>query len=278
MEGAGYNPAMSDITLAQIIVYPVKSLGGIVLRRANVGARGLEYDRRWMLTDENGRFLTQRELPSMARISPVLSDDCLTLHMLGSRPLKVPLCSEGAAAPVQIWRSHCEAVPVGADADAWFGMVLGVPCRLMYMPDATRRSVNPEYSAGEGIVSFADGYPVMLLGESSLVDLNSRLAQTVPMNRFRPNLVVSGSPAFAEDRWSAIKIGEAHFHGVKLCDRCVLTTINQDVGERTGPEPLQTLAAYRRQGQKVMFGRYIIPEAPSVVSVGDSVEVLAFGD
>lgn len=268
---------MTDFKLSQIIVYPVKSLAGISLASAKVEARGLEHDRRWMLTDDTGRFLTQRELPRTALIQPMLGAECLTLTAPGLTPLQVPLRSVGPTQPVQVWRSRCEAVPVSAEADAWFTAFLGLSCRLMFMPGTTRRAVSPEHSAGEGIVSFADGYPVLLLGENSLADLNARLDIAVPMNRFRPNLVLSGPPAYAEDHWMELQIGTARFYGVKPCDRCVLTTVDQARGTRTGPEPMRTLATYRQTEQKVLFGRYLIPEAEGTVSAGDMVTILAAG-
>ncbi len=266
---------MTAFKLSQIVIYPVKSLGGMKVTEAAVEARGLRHDRRWMLTDPGGRFLTQRSLPRMALIQPMLEADYLTLTAPGLMPLQVPLISDGPVQHVEVWRSVCDAVDVGADAAAWFECFLGMPCRLNYMPDTSRRAVNPEYRAGEGIVSFADGYPLLLLGENSLVDLNSRLDEPVPMDRFRPNFVVSGSPAYAEDDWTRVRIGPALFHGVKACDRCVLTTINQTTGEQCGPEPLRTLATYRLHAQKVLFGRYLISGAPAQVQTGDVVEVLA---
>ncbi len=267
---------MTQATLTQINVYPVKSLGGFSTLLANVEARGLQHDRRWMLVDKKGRFLTQRALPRMALVSVALTPDGLLLSAPGMGPLEVPFEPEAAARrqTVQVWRSVCEAAPVGEEADGWFGEFLGVPCRLVFMPEETRREVNPEYSAGEGIVSFADGYPLLLLGEASLRDLNSRLEQPVPTNRFRPNLVVSGVPAYAEDGWTRVHIGGVTFHGVKSCDRCGLITVDQEAGEAAGPEPLRTLAGYRSKDQKVLFGRLLIPDGMGTVAVGDAVEAL----
>ena len=201
--------------------------------------------------------------------------DGLTLRAPGVAPLRVPLQSPGEASEtVSVWGIACQAVPVGPEADEWFQDFLGVSCRLVFMPEETRRPVNPKYSAGEGIVSFADGYPLLLLGEASLDDLNSRLEAPVPMNRFRPNLVVTSSPAYAEDGWAKVRIGGATFHGVKPCDRCGLITVDQALGKATGPEPLRTLATYRRKDQKVLFGQLLIPDGAGVVRVGDAVEML----
>jgi len=267
---------MTYATLAKINVYPVKSLGGFSAESAEVEPRGLQHDRRWMLVDRKGRFLTQRALPRMALISTGLTSGGLVLSAPGMEPLRLPFEPEDSARrqTVQVWSSVCEAVPVGEEADGWFREFLGVPCRLVFMPEETRRAVNPDYRADEGIVSFADGYPMMLLSEASLLNLNSRLEQPVPMNRFRPNLVVSGVPAYAEDGWTKIRIGAVTFHGVKSCDRCSLITVDQETGEADGPEPLRMLAAYRLKDQKVLFGRLLIPDGAGVVRVGDAIEML----
>ena len=167
---------MTQPSLSQINIYPVKSLGGFAVASADVESRGLQHDRRWMLVDEEGCFLTQRELPRMALVSTTVEADCLTLRAPGTLPLQVTLEPVGGTAQtVRVWRSVCEARPVGVDADRWLTEFLGVACRLVFMPGETRRTVNPDHSAGEGIVSFADGYPLMLLGEASLHDLNMRL-------------------------------------------------------------------------------------------------------
>ncbi len=271
---------MPDITLSAIHVYPVKSLAGFAPPSAEVHPRGLADDRRWMLLDAAGHFLTQRTLPRMALLSAFLSPSSLQINGPDSPPLLVPLETppDGPQTretlTVQVWRSVCEAVPVGAEADAWLSDTLGQPCRLVFMPDSVRRAVRPGPGGEEGIVSFADGYPLMLLGEASRGDLNARLETPVPMNRFRPNLVVSGSDAFAEDGWKRIRVGAATFHVVKPCDRCVLTTVDQATGAATGPEPLRTLAGYRLRDQKVLFGQHLIPQTLGVVRAGDPVEVL----
>lgn len=263
------------MNLAEITVYPVKSAGGIAVQEWNVEPRGLAHDRRWMVVSPDGGFLTQREWPRMALILPTLEADTLRLDAPGQEPLRVPLLPEGETRTVQVWRSVCEAVSAGADADAWLSAFLETPCGLVYMPDETRRTVSADYAAGEGIVSFADGYPLLLIGESSLADLNARLADPVPMNRFRPNLVVGGLAPFAEDDWAQVRVGSVLFHLVKPCARCAMTTVEQATGVLNGPEPLQMLAGYRRDNGKVLFGQNLIPDGPGVVRVGDSVEVVA---
>ena len=171
----------------------------------------------------------------------------------------MPRLPEGERLTVRVWRSVCEAICAGADADAWLSAFLEMPCRLVFMPDEARRPVSAEYAVGEGIVSFADGFPLLLIGEASLADLNARLADPVPMNRFRPNLVVTGLAPFAEDHWTQVRVGDVLFHVVKSCARCAMTTVEQTTGTATGPEPLQTLAGYRREDGKVMFGQELDP-------------------
>jgi uncharacterized protein YcbX len=237
--------------LSEINVYPVKSLGGISLKTAVVESRGLQFDRRWMLTDEKNQFLTQRDFPTMA-----------------------------TTASVKIWSSRCRARIYEKKVNEWFSDVLETNCRLVLMPEETIRRVNYFYAVHKDDAgSFADGYPFLLSGENSLADLNSRLDAPIPMNRFRPNLVVSDSGAFAEDEWKKIKIGACVFHVVKPCARCVITTIDQSDGIKTGAEPLKTLAAYRipkrSLKKKILFGQYLIAEgAGAVLNVGDKIEVI----
>lgn len=266
---------MQEIFLSAINIYPIKSLGGIALSEAKVEARGLQYDRRWLLVDQDDTFITQREYPRMALVSLRLKPDGLEANAPGMKPLLIPFhLKRPVAVMVEIWRNICEALLVGELADAWFSEFLKTPCKLVYMPDETRRPVNPLYAVGDNIVSFADGYPFHLIGESSLKDLNGRLASSIPMNRFRPNFVVSGSQAYDEDGWRRIRIGATSFHVVKPCGRCVITTIDQVKGERTGKEPLRTLARYRFADHKVYFGQYLIAaQEGDVLRVGDRIEV-----
>lgn len=266
-----------QLVLSAINIYPIKSLGGIALQEARVERRGLQYDRRWLLVNEDGTFITQREHPRMALCSIHLKPEGLEASAPGMKPLLIPFDLENPApVTVKIWQSICEAVAVNEFADAWFSRFLGAPCSLVYMTDETRRAVNSAYAAREDdIVSFADGYPFHLIGESSLKDLNGRLAATVPMNRFRPNFVITGSSPFEEDGWRKIRIGATVFHVVKPCERCTITTIDQGTGERTGQEPLRTLTRYRAEDNKVLFGQYLIAEREDgILRVGDKIEVV----
>ncbi len=266
-------------TLSALHIYPVKGLKGIELAEARATDRGLEHDRRWMVVDANGEFISQRSHPRMATVWTEISDGALRLSAPDAGEVEVPLApTPGPTIPVRVWRSTCEALPASPDADAWLTEYLGAPLRLVYMPDRTHRESNPDY-AGEGkLVGFADGYAYLLAAESSLADLNARLARkrhpALPMNRFRPNFVVAGSDAYAEDGWKEIRIGEALLRGVKPCGRCQVTTTDQTTGEVVGPEPLATLATYRDSSEfGVMFGMNLVTLVTGAIHVGDAVEL-----
>ena len=260
-----------------------------------VEERGLRYDRRWMLTKPDGMFLTQREFPRMATMSVWFEDgDGLGVAADSFGDVFVPFEPDtGQKQQVTIWQSVCEGIVYSAALNEWFSDVLGTNCQLVYMPDDSRRSVNPRFDRGNDVVSFADGYPLMVIGEESLADLNRRLSGTdrsvrTPMNRFRPNIVVSGSDAYAEDDWKQISIGDAVFRSTKPCERCVITTVDQLKGEFLGKEPLKTLAAYRMAkdvlpdryeslgigANAVLFGQNLIGTSTgATLKVGDTVEI-----
>ena len=265
--------------VSEINIYPIKSLKGITLQEAAVEERGFRFDRRWMLVDGNNRFLTQREFPVMARIEVSVGPDSLEVKLDGSGvsiPFDVP--SNGGPKRVRIWASLVKAEFYSSRIDQWFSDALGIKCRLAAMTNVSKRLVSPLYAVRKfkDTVSFADGYPFLLIGQASLDDLNSRLERKVPMNRFRPNIVVEGCKAFAEDDWKQIQIGSHIFHVVKPCARCVMPTIDQAAGEKTGVEPLKTRASYRTKRGKVLFGQNLIADTSGgMVRVGDEVKVLA---
>jgi uncharacterized protein YcbX len=285
------------VHLSEINIFPIKSLKGISVLSAMVERRGLEMDRRWLLVDKDGTFLTQRELPKMATIRVWLRGDSLEVHADGAPKLRVEPLFDGPRVQALVWKTTSEAIEYDIDTSEWFSDALDTEVRLLYMPDDAGRAVNPLFDRGGDVVSFADGYPLMLLGEASLGDLNRRLAENadggvrVPllMNRFRANLVVAGSERYAEDQWVRIKVGDAIFRSTKPCERCVITTVDQSSGEVDGKEPLRTLATYRRARDlmpercdelgvdptAVLFGQNLIPETSgATVRVGDRVEVL----
>lgn len=268
---------MSDFELTQINIFPVKSLGGITIHRAELTDRGLEHDRRWMLVDAQGTFLTQREIPRMAWLNVSLQPDRLVVqHVLhADDSLEVsPNHLTESTTDVTIWKSVCPAIVYCKEVNDWFSRHLDVECRLVFMPDESRRDVDPLYRQNSEIVSFADGFPSLVIGEASLADLNCRLPEPVPMDRFRTNLVFSGGAAFAEDGWKRIRVGEIEFRVVKPCARCVMTTIDPETAEK-GVEPMRTLSTYRRTDDgKVMFGQNLLHNSTGTLEVGMPLEVL----
>jgi uncharacterized protein YcbX len=267
---------MAQIKLSGIYIYPIKSAAGISLQTAQVENRGFQYDRRWMLVDETGKFMTQRQFHRMALIGVRLEGNQLIVEAPNYGTLTIPTSLDSADTIfVQVWNDVCEAIPLTAEVNQWFSDFLGTSCQLVFMPERSHRPVNPHYATQNELVSFADGFPFLLTSEASLEDLNDRLDEPVPMNRFRPNLVVSGCEAFAEDTWRQIRIGSILFHVVKGCDRCVVTTIDQTQGIR-GKEPLVTLAKYRLWDGKIWFGQNLIPGQLGTLHVGDSVEIESF--
>ena len=277
--------------LSEINIYPIKSLSGIALDESVVEKRGLRFDRRWMLVDENNQFLTQREFPKMATISLKLTENGLSVSTKNFEDLLVPFKpQDDKKIEVRVWQSLCEAILMEKSFGDWFSAVLQTNCRFVYMPDETERAVNPLFNRNDDIVSFADGYPFLVIGENSLDNLNEKLDDTIPMNRFRPNFVVKNSAPFAEDFWKKLQIGNAIFRVAKPCARCVITTVDQTEGFFTGKEPLKTLAGYRLakdifpnkfsslglDKNAVLFGQNLIAENfGETIKIGDEVKVLA---
>ncbi|PYT01079.1 MAG: MOSC domain-containing protein [Acidobacteria bacterium] len=262
--------------LSELNIYPVKSLAGIRLDSALVEDRGLQFDRRWMLVDADRKFITQREVPKMALVNIAVDESGLDASVNGDKIRVTDDLTSGETAIVDIWGALVEGAFYPKDVDEWFSDAIGSDCRLVLMPDTTKRMINPEFAVRkfQDTVSFADGYPFLIIGEGSLNDLNSRLEVPVPMNRFRPNFVVSGSEPFEEDTWKRIRIGSTEFHIVKPCARCVITTVDQSLGEK-GKEPLKTLSSYRNENGNVLFGQNLIAETTGgTIRMGDEVEVI----
>lgn len=251
-----------------LFVYPVKSLRGISLDRAELGMKGLRWDRHWMIVDEKGRFRTQRQLPHMARVSTAL-DECLVLSAEGCGAIEVPFEPRGEITEVTVWGWTGPAQVVDPRADQWLSETLEMPCRLVAMlPDAHREGW------GGSEVEFPDGGAILVAGEASLSDLNSKLEEPVPMNRFRANLVLSGSEPFAEDTWSSISIGDTRLEFAKRCGRCLVTTADQLTGERhPQEEPLRTLARERKFENAACFGSFYAPRVAGQIRVGDELVV-----
>jgi len=263
-------------TVTQLSVYPVKSCRGTAVGAATLDRWGLQQDRNWMVVDAEGRFISQRTQPRLALVEPALGRELMTLRAPDMPALELPASGRaGVERTVGIWEDSCRALDQGDAAAEWFSRYLGQPARLVRIGAGFSRAVSEaRYPAGAD-VSFADAFPVLLLSVASVGALNARLAQPVPMNRFRPNLVVDGCPEFAEDGWQHLRIGGVHFQVVSGCKRCVTTTVDQATGI-SGTEPLTTLATFRRDTDgSVIFGRNVVHQGVGTLRVGDAVEVLA---
>lgn len=263
------------LTVSELYIYPIKSLGGIALNSASLIERGFEHDRRWMLVNANNEFLTQREITAMAFLKVQLTEQGLFVTNI-SKPgeeLLVPFEPTVAETEmVTVWSSRCRGQRVSDAADAWFSKQLGFTAKLFYMPNTTRRYVDGRYAHNKEITSFTDGYPLLLIGQASLDDLNSRLEQPVPMNRFRPNIVFTGGTPFQEDYMKHFDINGITFFGVKPCARCVMTTINQQTAEKA-KEPLKTLSTYRLKNKKILFGQNLLHQQTGIISIGDPITI-----
>jgi len=257
--------------VSALYTYPIKSCRGIRVSEWPVAERGFVGDRRWMVVDAAGTFVTQRETPELALVSVNLEGDNLRLTAPRAPELVLPRCLDaGAERSVRIWKDTTQATQ-HSEGSAWFSSYLGRPHELVYMPDRCRRAVNPARARPGDIVGFADAYPFLMISEASLSDLNERLETPITMERFRPNIVVSGTEPYAEDGYAQVRVGEISFRGPKRCDRCVTTTIDPDTGLR-GREPLRTLAKYRLEDQKIWFGMNLIHNNLGMLRVGDRVE------
>ncbi len=263
------------LKLSEIFIYPIKSLGGISLQTSEVEKRGLKYDRRYLLVDENGMFMTQRDFSQMALLKLSFAENGFNiLDIKNSNKTIIPFESTSKEIiKVNIWEDVCNAVVVDKDLDVWFSTVLNKKCSLVYMPDDEKRIVEKKYIDEEHLVSFADAYPFLIIGQASLDDLNSKLTSPIPMNRFRTNFVFTGGNPFEEDNWKKFKIGAAEFEAVKPCARCVITTTDQQTAIRN-EEPLKILSTYRKIDNKVMFGMNLICKKAATISVNDSINIV----
>lgn len=267
-------------TLTAISRYPIKSCRGESLRSAVVEPWGLAGDRRWMLVDLSGTTVTAREHPRLVLIRPRLTSDGLDLTSPDGPDLSVGTPDGTRLTDVNVWREPFPAALATNGAHRWFSTLLDTPVRLVYLDDPTRRPTDPRFSADTDRVSFADGYPIHVTTEESLAAVNEWVADgplaaegPLPMTRFRPNLVLRGAPAWAEDSWRRIYVGAAAFRVATSCDRCAVTLVDP-ADASTGKEPIATLARHRKWAGKTWFGRHLIPDCAGVVlRVGDQIRV-----
>ncbi len=265
------------LTVSSIHIYPVKACGGIALAQAEVTRTGFRHDRQWMFVDDRGMFVAQRDsrglgvgIKSVCLVRTAIADGALTLTAPSMPALHVPLRASGVELPVTIWDDTITGIDQGDEAEAWASELLSRErpgrYRLVRMPDAVHRAAK----IGAAEVGFGDAYPFLVISEASLADLNARLPEPLPMNRFRPNIVLAGGSAYREDQMDHFRIGAIDFHGATLCLRCPTTATNQATAER-GKEPLRTLATYRKRPDGVVFGRNFNHSGTGHVKVGDEV-------
>jgi uncharacterized protein YcbX len=267
-----------SIVVSELNLYPIKSCGGMPVSEAVVVERGFQYDRRWMVTDRAGMFLTQRNRPKLALAATTLSGRHISISAPNLGQTRIPLeLSEGETIQVEVWGSRVDALRGPREADEWFSTLLGHPCLLVHMPSGAMRPIRHSSALETDHIAFSDAFPLLLISEASLEDLNGRLADPVPMNRFRPNIVVSGCSPYEEDTWGDMLIGSLRFLGAKPCDRCATTTVDQATGVK-GVEPLRTLATYRNRNGEVMFGQNLIHKSRGTLRVGDLLKPLPAKD
>ncbi len=264
---------MSTISVSEIIIYPVKSFAGVTLSLASLDKFGLAGDRRWMLVDDAGIAITQRSEPRLALVEAEPGEHILSLRFCGESLIVDTPSSTADVRHVKIWNDAVVAADAGEEAALWLSARLGIKCRLMHMPQSTDRLVDRHYASQLETVGFADAFPILLISQASLDDLNSRLETPVPMNRFRPNLVVSGCDPFAEDGWKRIRIGEVELDVVKPCDRCVMPSIDQATAGRD-KNINRVLASYRRRNGKIYFGQNLLYRGTGIIRLSSPVEVI----
>jgi len=278
MSTDGKKGPILPIVVSALYFYPIKSCSGISLEVAEISQRGIRGDRAFMVVDLAGRFITQREQPRMALIRPILREDgAITVTAPDMPEISIVADDTGKRYDVGIWRDTCIGVDQGDAIAAWFSTFLGMACRVVHMPEDYVRQVDPQYATKEqDQVAFADGYPFLLVNEASLADLNARMQEPLPVNRFRPNVVVKGTRPYVEDMWRKIYIGEVAFRIVKACERCPITTTDQATAV-VGKEPLKTLATYRSAQKGVIFGQNLIHAHEGIIRLSDTIEVVEKG-
>jgi uncharacterized protein YcbX len=263
------------LQISQLFIYPIKSLAGIAIPTAEITHTGFKHDRRWMLVDEQNLFLSQRTHPQMALLQPAETEKgiIVTHKQNPSQSLFIPFVNEQSKKiKVTVWDDVCDAIEAAPLYNEWFSNMLQINCKLVYMPNDTKRLVDKKYAANNEVTSFSDGYPILMIGQSSLDNLNEKLTDPLPINRFRPNIVFTGGHAFIEDEMAAFTINEINFLGVKPCARCVMTTINQQTAQKS-KEPLKTLATYRMKNNKIYFGQNVLQQQNGFINVGNEIKI-----
>ncbi len=270
----------TTLELTQITIYPIKSTCGIQLQQSAVEPIGLTNDRTLMLVDENGLFLSQRKYPQMALIKTEYISEGLLVTAPEMSPIIIdPVSINRQVCTIRVWRDSFDSFKADTYINQWFSEYLSQKVYLVRYDEKTPRAIDPQYSNKGDIVSYADGYPLLLISQASLNNLNSQLKTPVTMAHFRPNLVVTGCSAFEEDNWRRILINQQEFDLVKTCSRCIMTTVNPETGQRNNlGEPLKTLSQFRKSDGGIMFGMNLIPRNTATIKIGDSVNILGRAD
>jgi uncharacterized protein len=262
--------------ISQLFIYPVKSLSGIAKQSVEIVNTGFKHDRRWMLIDENNVFLSQRTHPQMALLQTAEGENGITVFHKQNPQEAITISFENnydKKLMVTVWDDTCVAAEVNKNLDDWFSDILHINCKLVYMPNDTKRLVDKRYALNDEITSFSDGYPILMIGQNALDNLNKKLTEALPIDRFRPNIVFTGGHAHIEDELAAFSIDEMNFLGVKPCSRCVMTTINQQTAQKA-KEPLKTLATYRMKNNKIYFGQNVLQQQNGFISVGSEMKII----
>lgn len=265
------------IKISELYIYPVKSLAGIKLASSELSPVGLQYDRRWMIVDVDGKFLSQRELPKMATIKTSIINKKLVLSH-NNRSINIAeVQKQSEKITVTVWNDTLEAIKIDGHANLWLSQILGQECQLVYMDQQAERQIDKDFAEDNQYVSFADGFPILVISQASLDELNSKLDNNVNINRFRANIIVSGSNAHAEDYWQDLTINQTEFKAVKKCSRCIIPSINQSTGERDNAKMLSILNRYRKEDNKIKFGQNLIYKnadliVDKVISCGDEIK------
>lgn len=261
--------------ISEINVYPVKSLAGISMPSAELTFAGFQFDRQWMVVETDGTFMTQRIYPQMALIETAIENGKLKLSSFGMESHLVDSANkQSTRINTEVWGDAVNAVELSPETSEWLSQALDAPCKLVSFPTDETRQCDPKFSNQGEHTKFADGFPVLLISQESLDNLNRRLKETVGMDRFRPNLVVSGCEPHAEEKWEKIRVNNVDLRFVKPCERCSVPTVNPQTGVLDGPEPIHTLSSYRQRNGKVFFGMNLIPENEGKISVGDEINLV----
>lgn len=268
---------MSNLTISELAIYPVKSMRQVQLKTSSLHMGGLKYDRRWMVIDSDGVMVTQRKVARLCLIQPVLVNpevDCGLLLITPSMPkIKVNVPTSSEIRKVQVWKDSCNAYDAGDEVASWLSDFLDMECRLVYFPDNEVRIVDQKFADPGDQTAFSDGFPILLVSQASLDDLNARMSEDIPMSRFRPNIVICGCEAFAEDNCKHLKVGDISLRIVKPCSRCMVPGIDIDSAVQ-GKEPTKTLSSYRKKNNKIYFGQNVIAEGEGEITVGMKLELV----